>query len=80
MGQKGFKKKLIIYKMELNIDSNVSDWLKEQKITKIPTKPNKTYPFPCNFKCCNAPNKVSLSKDNMIQKCLNCNTLISSGG
>jgi hypothetical protein len=82
--------------MELNADNNNSDWLKEHNITEPQPKstkiypfpcgvkccntPNKIYPFPCDFKCCDTPNKISLSKNNMIQKCLNCETLISSGG
>jgi len=60
--------------MEINNDNNSSDWLKEQKqkqkITKIPTKPNKIYPFPSDF---NKPKKVSLT---IVQKCLNCNAII----
>lgn len=66
--------------MELNDDSNSSAWLKEQKNTQTQTKPNKIYPLPRNFKCCNMPIKRSVGKDNMVQRCLNCNTLISYRG
>lgn len=66
--------------MDLN-DTTMSDWLKDQtqKITPI-KQPTTIYPFPCDFKCCDASNKISLSKNNMIQKCLHCNTLLSLGG